>query len=180
MSFTPAILPTDCSNQDALETFAVLSLTFNPQRTELEHGAVAGQSQCQTPESVLLFQKEADLEGSLYSLYWRGWESILCCVTDFCPSTFVFQLLECAPLDQVGSPEGRAREKPLPWEPLALGWSLQQAAEAAAVHQRGGRGKPPWGRCGTAQTPSNPESHRKSQDSGATTACKEIPPRAEV
>lgn len=109
----------------------------------------------------------------MHSFYWRGWETILCCVIDFC---LLFSYSSsCDHLDQVGSPEGRAREEPLPWEPLALSWSLQQAAEAAAVHQRRGKGKPPWGRCGTAQTPSNPESHRKSQDSGATTACKEIP-----
>lgn len=100
----------------------------------------------------------------MQSLYWRGWQSILCCVIDFCPSVFILQLLECAPWAQVGSPEGRAREKPLPWEPLALTGSLQQAAEAAAVPQRGGKGKPPWGLCGTTATPSNPERHRKSQD----------------
>lgn len=88
--------------------------------------------------------------------------SVLC--YRFLPFCFHIAAAGMCPWAQVGSPEGRAREKPLPWEPLALTGSLQQAAEAAAVPQRGGKGKPPWGLCGTTATPSNPESHRKSQD----------------
>lgn len=115
---------------------------FQSPKNRIRSGAVAEQSQCQTPGSALLFQKEAEAGGALclQSHYWKVWESILCCVIDFCSSIFIFQLLECAPLAVLKAGPGKSLFPGSHW-PSVGAFSRQQRQQLCSNEV--GRGSHP-------------------------------------